>query len=284
MAHLENARKRSETGSKFVDLIQKNSKRLAQLVDYLGAWLALIIVVTFLLWWEFISRSGRVSALFFPAPTTIAATLVDMTLSGELAEDFFPTLKRVLSGFVIGGGAGLLLGLSMGWSIRLRTALDPIIAALHPIPKISLLPIFLIIFGFGETSRIVMVSVSAFFPMLINSMAGVLQINPTYFEVAKNYGASHWKIFRRVVLPGSLPLVLTGARLSLTIALVITIVIELRFGNVGLGTVIWLAWETLRTNNLYAVVAVLAALGMSFNISLLWLKKYLVPWHEEIRT
>lgn len=281
MAHMEDAGKRSETRSKFVDLPQEISKRFIQLVDYLGGWVALIMVVAFLSWWEFVSRSERVSSLFFPAPTIIAATLLDMTRSGELAEDLLPTLKRVMSGFVLGGGAGLLLGLSMGWSARLRTAFDPIIAALHPVPKIALLPVFLIIFGFGETSRIVMVSISAFFPMLINSMAGVLQINPTYFEVAKNYGANRWQIFRRLVLPASLPMVLTGARLSLTLALTITIVIELRYGNQGLGTVIWLAWETLRTKNLYAVVAVLAALGMSFNFSLMLLKSYLVPWHED---
>lgn len=281
MAHLEDAGKRSETRSKFVGLLREISNSFVQLVDYLGAWAALIIVIAFLLWWEFVSRTERVIVLFFPAPTTIAATLVEMTRSGELAKDFFPTLNRALSGFIIGGGIGLLLGLLMGWSNRLRTAIDPIFAAIHPIPKISLLPIFLLIFGFGETSRIVMVSISAFFPMLISSMAGVLQINPTYFEVAKNYGANRWNIFRRVVVPASLPLVLTGARLSLTMALTITIVLEVRFGNVGLGTVIWLAWETLRTKNLYAVVVVLAALGMSFNFSILWLKTYLVPWHAE---
>lgn len=281
MAHLEDAGKRRETRSRSVDLLQTGFLQVNRLIEFLGPWVALIIVLGFFSWWEFVSQTGRVSVLFFPAPTNIVATLVDMTLSGELAEDLIPTLRRVVSGFVLGGSAGLLVGISMGWSSRLRIALDPLIAALHPIPKISLLPIFLIIFGFGESSRIVMVSISAFFPMLINSMAGVLQINPNYFEVAKNYGANNWKIFKRVVFPGSLPMILTGARLSLTLSLVITLVIEMRYGSVGLGTVIWLAWETLRTNNLYAVVAILAALGIIFNASLLMLKNYLVPWHQE---
>ena len=129
-------------------------------------------------------------------------------------------------------------------------------------------------------SRTVMVSIAAFFPMLINSMAGVTQINPTYFEVARNYGASQWKIFRRVVLPANLPLVLTGVRLALTMSLTITIVVEIRWGSTGLGTNIWLAWETLRTQILYAVVAVLSLLGMTFNFSLLALTKLLVPWHQ----
>lgn len=246
-------------------------------------WVSFFIVAAFFGTWELLSRSGRVNTLFFPAPTAIAATLAEMISSGELAEDFIPTFRRMLSGFAIGAGTGLILGLLMGWSKRLRVAFDPIIAALHPVPKIALLPIILIIFGFGESSRIVMVSIAAFFPMLINSMAGVTQINPTYFEVTKNYGASQWKVFWRVVLPGSLPMILTGARLALTLALTITIVVEIRFGNVGLGTVIWLAWETLRTKQLYAVVGVLSALGMSINFTLLGLKKILVPWHEDAR-
>ena len=246
-----------------------------------GLWVSVLLVALFFIIWEIRSQLEMVNTLFFPAPTTIAATLTEMIRSGELAPHFMATIKRVLSGFAIGAGTGLLVGLLMGWSKRLRTVFDPIIAALHPIPKISLLPIMLIIFGFGETSRVVMVSISAFFPMMINSMAGVLQINPTFFDVTKNYGASRWKVFRRVLLPGSLPLILTGARLSLTLALTITIVVEIRFGNLGLGKIIWLAWETLRTTELYAVVVLLSALGMSFNFALLWLKNYLAPWHSE---
>lgn len=280
MEHMEDAGKRSETGVKPVAKLKGFGSSILGLVDRLGPWSALVIVVLFFSWWEFISRTEMVSTLFFPTPTSIFSTLVEMITTGKLTEDFLATMRRVFSGFLIGGSVGLLLGLSMGWIARLRIVLDPIVAAVHPIPKISLLPIILVIFGFGEMSRTVMVSIAAFFPMLINSMAGVTQINPTYFEVARNYGASQWKIFRRVVLPASLPLVLTGARLALTMSLTITIVVEIRWGSTGLGTNIWLAWETLRTQILYAVVAVLSLLGMTFNFSLLALTKLLVPWHQ----
>lgn len=279
MAHLENAGKRDTRRTEYRSITTKAKMAWSKP----ERWAPIIIVVVFFSVWEFLAQTDRIYTLFFPAPTSIAATLAEMIRSGKMAEDFVPTVRRMFSGFAIGAGAGLIVGLSMGWSSRLRAALDPIVAAIHPIPKISLLPIILIIFGFGELSRVVMVSISAFFPMLINSMAGVTQINPTYFEVTKNYKASQWKVFRRVVLPGSLPLVLSGARLALTLALTITIVIEIRFANEGLGTVIWLSWETLRTTHLYAVVAVLSVLGMSINFALLWLKKVLVPWHEDKR-
>lgn len=244
-------------------------------------WIPWLVVLAFFMTWELLSRSGMIKALFFPAPSAIVTRFFAMASSGELAKDFFPTITRMFTGTAIGGSAGLLLGLSMGWSRRLRIALDPIIASLHPIPIMSLLPIMLIIFGFGESSRVAIVAISTFFPMLINSMVGVMEISPTYFEVAQNYGAGNLKLFRKVIIPGSLPLILNGGRLALNTAMMITIVTEMRFGNNGLGTVIWLSWETLRTEDLYVVIAILAALGMSFNFALIGLKKYLVPWHEE---
>jgi NitT/TauT family transport system permease protein len=154
---------------------------------------------------------------------------------------------------------------------------------LHPVPKITFLPIVLILFGLGENSRLILISFSAFFPMVINCMAAVLQINPIYFEVAENYGAGTWSVFRRVVWPGSLAGVLTGARLSLVRALGATIVIEIRYANEGLGEVIWTSWETLRTTHLYSVVILIAALGVSINSTLLRVRSYIAPWHKSSR-
>jgi NitT/TauT family transport system permease protein len=239
------------------------------------------IVVVFLLTWEWLAQSGRVSTLFFPAPTKSVATLYEWGKSGELASEFMVTFSRVVLGFLYGGGIGLLTGLLLGYSRRLRTMFDPLIAALHPVPKLAVLPIILIVFGIGEESRLILISFSTFFPMFINSMAGVLQINPIYFEVAQNYGASRWQTFRKVVVPGSLPIVLSGARLALNLSLSITMAIELRFANDGLGTVLWLAWETLRTSLLYATVVILAIMGIVFNWSLIAAKKRLAPWHQE---
>jgi NitT/TauT family transport system permease protein len=169
----------------------------------------------------------------------------------------------------------------MGWSRRLRIVIDPFIAAAHPIPKVAVLPLILILFGIGETSKVIVIGVAAFFPMLINTMVGVRQISPIHFEVAANYGASRWKVFTRVVLPGSLPLVLTGMRLALNLALLVTIVVELLLGEKGLGAMLWFARETLRTEELYAGLFVISVLGISINLFLQRLSAHLAPWQVE---
>jgi ABC-type nitrate/sulfonate/bicarbonate transport system permease component len=275
MAHLENAQRRS--AQEPVDTRLKKGLRLEW-------WLPAVIVVVALTAWELGVHTGRLSALFFPAPSAIVLTLVQLLTSGELAVNVGATLSRLFLGFALGGLPGLILGLVMGWSRRLRVVVDPFIAAAHPVPKIAVLPLIMIIFGIGESSKVVVVAVAAFFPMLINTMAGVRQISPIYFEVAENYGAGLIKVFTRVVVPGSLSLVLTGARLALNVALLLTIAVELVAAQEGLGEMIWFAWETLRTEELYASLIVIAALGISFNLLLQRLTARLVPWQVEWET
>ena len=274
MAYLGDAGERSPPGTTYRIVIQK----FRYLIFQPERWLPFIIVVAFLAIWEWQAQTGQISTLFFSAPSAIANKLIMMIMSGDLFVHLSATVSRMLMGFLIGGSVGLILGLLMGWSQKIKIAIDPIIFAIHPIPKIALLPVMLIIFGLGETARVAMVSISTFFPMLISTIAGVGEINPTYYEAARNYGAGKWQLLKRVIIPGSLPLILTGARLALNLALVITIVVEIRFGNEGLGTIIWRSWEILRTEDLYATIAVLSALGMSFHLLFWFLRKRLVPW------
>jgi len=241
------------------------------------------LVAGFLLVWEALSRLGKISPIIFPAPSLILRTFVDSFVNGAFTKDLVISLTRIFSGVLVGGGAGLIMGLIMGWSRSTRKILDPIVAALHPVPKFALLPMVLIIFGLGESSRTVMVSIGAFFPMLVNTMTGVLQINPTYYEVVENYGATKLDIFRKVVLPGSLPYVMTGARLSIKSAMTITIGVEMVFGNTGLGSILWLAWETMRLVYMYAALLIVSIIGLGSVLLLDTLKKALIPWHHENR-
>jgi len=274
MAHLEDAGSRSAAEP----AAEKIRISLGSVWLLLERWLSVLIFLLVLCLWEWLVSAGRLSSLFFPAPSVILRTLLLWIFDGQLAPHLAITLSRVLAGFVIGGVSGLFLGLVMGWSRRLRTVIDPFIAATHPIPKISVLPLIMIIFGIGETSKMVVVAIAAFFPMVINTVAGVRQINPLYFEVTENYGAKPIKVFRRVIIPGSLPLILAGMRLALNSSLVITIAVELVAAERGLGALIWLAWETLRTEELYASLVVTAALGIGINFFLQYLTKRLVPW------
>ena len=241
-------------------------------------WAHLLVIFALLSVWEALVATGVVSALFFPAPTTILVQTYKLLLNGELLVHLKATLGRIAISMLFGGLAGLLLGAAMGWSKRLRFLADPLIAALHPIPKISILPLVMIIFGIGETSKVIVVAISVFFPMLINTMVGVHQISPLYYEVAKNYGATPLKLFSRVILPGSLPMVMSGVRLAINTALMVTIAVELVTAQEGLGAMIWLSWEILRTVDLYVSLLVITILGVLSNLVIHYCTRWLAPW------
>jgi len=202
-----------------------------------------------------------------------------MITTGDMVLNLIASLERICWGSIVGIVPGVAIGLAMGWSPRIRKLVDPFIAAIHPIPKIAIFPLIMIVFGIGEISKIVAISISAFFPMLINSMAGVRQLNPIYFEVAKNYGSTRWKTFTRIVFPGSLPMILTGVRLAINMALIITVSVEMLSAQLGLGVLIWFAWETLRTQDLYATLIVIAAVGLALNFLLQEAAVFLTRWH-----
>jgi NitT/TauT family transport system permease protein len=276
MAHLEDTRSRS--AEKSVDARVKANGGLPWLS---GGLLQGVLAVAALAAWEAMARAGRLSPLFFPAPSLIALKIAQLAGSGELAAQAGATLARVFTGLVLGGVSGGLTGLAMGWSRRFRVFADPFVAALHPIPKIAVLPLIMIVLGIGESSKFTVIAVSAFFPMLINAMAGVRHISPINFEVARNYGASWIKVLTRVVLPGSLPMLFAGARLALNTALLLTIAVEMVLTQNGLGSMIWMAWQTLRIEQLYASLIVISTLGVLLNGLLQCVSVRLAPWQVE---
>jgi NitT/TauT family transport system permease protein len=234
-----------------------------------------------LMLWEGGVRLGLVSALFFPPPSTIAATISRLTREADLAAHTGMTLQRLALGSMLGGVPALAAGWLMGWSRRLRDVVDPLVAAAHPIPKIALLPIFMVIFGIGELSKIVAIAVSVFFPLVLNAMSGVRQISPIHFEVAHNLDAGRFRTLFRVVIPGSLPSVMTGVRIALNIGLLVTVAIELVASNTGLGARLWLGWQTFRPKEIWAVIALLSAIGLVMNGLLRLVARLIVPWQIE---
>lgn len=242
------------------------------------AWITVAIVVVLLAAWELAARRGSISTLFFPAPSQVFETLVGLVRSGRVARDLGATLGRLFAGLALGCIPACFLGLMMGWSRRVRNALDPIVAAIHPIPKIAILPILMVLFGIGELSKVMAVAFAAFFPMLINSQAGVRSLSPLLFEVVRSYGARPRQVLWHVVLPGSLPMILAGLRISINVGLLVTIAVEFLAARHGLGSLIWMSWETFRTEELYAGVVVIALLGIAFAQLIAWLHRKLIPW------
>jgi len=245
-------------------------------------WVAPALAILILAVWELVGRMQLIPIVFLPSPSLIIATLFKMVRGGELPMHFGVTITRMAVALVWGGGFGLLLGLALGYSSKLRTVIDPFIAALHPVPRTALLPLILLLFGIGFFSKALAVSIACFFPMVINTMAGVREIDPNYFDVAKVYGASRSRIFWRVVLPGGLPMILTGVRLAMTRALGATIALELITAQTGLGSMLFFAWQTYRSEELFATLFVIAGLGFSFRAFTNRITFLLVPWQREL--
>lgn len=237
-----------------------------------------LVFVVLLVAWQLAAGSGVISAAFFPQPTRIWGALIKLTLHGELLTALSATAARFAVGLAIGGTLGAALGLAMGWWPRLQAMLDPLIAVIYPIPKIAVFPLLLVIFGIGETSKYIVVSLAAFFPMLITCLAGVRQINKVYFEVGRNYGARGTRFFTRILLPGSLPSLLAGLRLAANMAFVIAIGVEIVSARAGLGVLLWYGWQTFRVPDIYAVLVVIALVGLTLSYLIDRLTRAIVPW------
>jgi len=231
--------------------------------------------------WQLGSRLGLISALFFPAPTDILRFMFTGASFAYLADGAKTTLGRVFAGLLIGMVPAAVLGMLIGWSDRLRRAVDPFLAALHPIPKIALLPLLIVLFGLGEASKIIAISIGAFFPMALTAAAGARRINPTFLELAQNYGATRWQTFTKIILPATMPSIVVGVRLSFNVALLIAISAEIAAARSGLGTILWFAWETFRIEQLYAGLITVSVIGVGFNSLWSALVARLLPWQDE---
>ena len=231
-----------------------------------------------LLLWELCARAGWIDVRFFPAPSKIFQVMYTQMQNGMLEKHVWASLQRLFWGIMFGGIPALMLGIAMGMYRTLRVIVEPVIMATYPIPKSAILPLILLIFGLGEASKIVMVATGVFYPILINAMAGVLEINKIYFDVGRNFGAGRWQVFRTVALPGALPLIMTGVKLGVGLGLVLIAIAEMVGAKSGLGYMIWNAWEILSVETMYVGLLSIAVLGLVFTLLLNELERMIVPW------
>lgn len=237
-----------------------------------------VVIIGLLLAWETLVRIGLLPRFYFPPPSGVLQGLWELAGSGLLVEHGSATLYRVVVGLLLGGVLGLLVGVAMGRSTPFRRLADPIVGALYPTPKLAILPLVMVFLGIGEASKLFIVALAAFFPMLISSLAGVRQIPPIYFEVASNYGTGRLKLMKRVILPASLPSVLAGLRIALNSVIHVTIAVEIVSAVRGLGALVWLSWEILRIEQLYATLVVISVLGVVSTWGINRLTRRLIPW------
>jgi ABC-type nitrate/sulfonate/bicarbonate transport system permease component len=234
-----------------------------------------------LLAWELAAETGLIDVRFFPAPSSIISKLVEMARSGELTENVLISLQRIVLGFLLGGVPAIVIGIAMGIWRPIRAIVDPLIVATYPIPKSSLLPLILLIFGLGEMSKVMMVAIGVFYPMAINATAGVLQINQIYLDVGKSFKASPWDTFRTIALPGALPFIMTGVKLGAGLALILIAIAEMVGAKSGIGYMIWSAWETFAVAKMYVGLFVIALIGFAISVMLNELERWVIRWKAD---
>jgi ABC-type nitrate/sulfonate/bicarbonate transport system permease component len=234
-----------------------------------------------LLAWELAAQTGLIDVRFFPAPSAIILKLIEMARSGELTENVLISLQRIVLGFLLGGVPAIVIGVAMGIWRPVRALVDPLIVATYPIPKSSLLPLILLIFGLGEMSKVVMVAIGVFYPMAINATAGVLQINQIYLDVGKSFKASSWDTFRTIALPGALPFIMTGVKLGAGLALILIAIAEMVGAKSGIGYMIWSAWETFAVAKMYVGLFVIALIGFAISLMLNEIERRVIRWKAD---
>jgi len=257
--------------------IGRENKRLTR-VRRRDLTLAIAFPVVLLLAWEIAARTGALDARLFTPPSAIAAQGWKMIVSGELWVHTVATVLRLIVGFVIGSVAGILVGLLMGVWRPVKAALEPTFTALYALPKIAILPLLLLIFGLTETPKVLSVVISVFFVVQINTLSGIMQIDPRITEAARAYRATGWRLFRYVLLPAALPSIMTGLRVSAGMAVIVITAVEFVASNTGLGYLIWNSWQLFQPSTMFVGLITVALIGALVTGLVVILERALLPW------
>lgn len=257
--------------------VQVQTKR-----DYLPWVTTPSLLMLFVLTWHFYVLESGVSSFIVPSPLSVwhAWTALLMTFSAWVHTGV--TVYETLAGFCFGLVIGVGLGIAIGRLRWLEATLNPFIVATQVVPKVAFIPLFVVWFGFGSTSKVIVAAVLAFFPILTNTVLGVKSIDRGQRDVMISLNASRWQIFRRLELPSSMPYILTGMEVGIVLAIIGAIVGEYLGGNSGLGYLLVSAMNAFETDRLFAAIIQMTLLGFTFYFAIGWLRRLLIPWHESV--
>jgi ABC-type nitrate/sulfonate/bicarbonate transport system permease component len=231
--------------------------------------------------WQGLSYIGVIDPRYVPSPISIVEAGVNLIASGTLTKDIGVSLYRLSVGFVLGAVPGIIIGAVMGLNRFVRAVLDPIVAATYPIPKIAILPLLMLAFGIGDGSKIAAVAFSVLLLTIINTVVGVRSIDQLHLDVARNFNTPWHKLFWRVILPGALPTIFAGLKISLGTALIVLVGSEFVASRTGIGFLIWSSWETLLVENMFVGVIVITVLGVISGFLLRECENYFIPWRRK---
>jgi NitT/TauT family transport system permease protein len=247
--------------------------------------------------WQAVAMLGWVNPQVLPSPLAVvekwiayllplqpydpaASGWLSWAVSGELITDSIGSLYRVVVGFVIGAGLALPIGLAMGANPKVYDWLNPLVQLLRPIPPIAYIPLSILWFGLGNPPAVFLIALGAFFPVLMNTIAGVRQVDGIYLRAARNLGASGGTMFLRVILPAAVPYILSGVRIGIGTAFIVVIVSEMIAVNNGLGFRILEAREYFWSDKIIAGMISIGLIGLAIDVGMNKLNNHLLRWHR----
>lgn len=240
------------------------------------SWLAPLV---FILVWEWLCRIGYVNPQILPAPSDVMATAYELCADGTLIEHLAYSLVRAVVGLAIGGSIGFALGILVGFSRLAEALIDRSVQMIRAIPFLALLPLVIIWFGVDETGKLFLIAKAVMFPVYINTVLGIRQVDPKLLELAKVTGLGVRERITKIVLPGAMPSILTGVRYALAVAWLALVIAETIATTKGIGFLAMDAREFLQTNVIVLTIIIYAAIGVISDSLARLLERRLLAWH-----
>lgn len=253
-------------------LARFGDSRLSRTLQYV------VLPLSLLALWEFLCRTSLVPAVSLPSPIVVASTLWQLVREGHLSVHIYVSLVRVMQGFSVAALLGLILGVAVGISTTVARITDLIVQLFRPIPPIAWIPLAILWFGIGEASKVYIIFLGAFFPIVINVIDGIRQTDNRFVELANVLEVSRWKFIRRIVLPGALPSIMTGMRVGIGQAWACVVAAELIAAEQGVGYIIVDGRELCQPDVVIAGMISIGVIGKLMDVALKFLEVRLVPW------
>lgn len=231
--------------------------------------------------WYYATTYRDISPAILPSVQSVGEQLVKNTMNGRIASDLLVSLWRVLKGFAVSAVLGIVLGILMGISVTANRLLSLCIHMIRQIPMTAWIPLIIMWAGIGEASKVVVIVIGAFFPILVNTLDGILSTPKSYIEVAKLYRLNHWEIIRRVYLPSALPQIFTGLKLGLGTSWMAVVTAEMMAASSGVGFRMSDARSLMQPNVVIVYMIVIGVVGVLMNKILVLLAKVLTPWSAQ---
>lgn len=242
-----------------------------------------LVIAAVIALWEFAVRFNGIQPIFLPAPSSIIKYLWVMIADGSLPYHLSVTFIRILAGFLVAGITGIIVGILMGMSPLVARIVDPWIAALYPLPKISLIPLLIIWLGTGETYKIVISAVTAFFPVAISTFSAIRQVDLGLIKAAKDLGANRRQIQIKIVIPAALPGITSGLQLGMGVTIIMVVAAEMIGGSSdsGMGFLLIHAGQVMETEKVFAGLIALAVFGAVITNVQKRIDRLVAPWVEK---